>query len=63
MFELQGKKIWVMRDIQGPDSGFVGVVERVAGKWIYVKVDDPTGGALGIWLNTDLQREIQVLAD
>lgn len=63
MFELQGKKVWIMRDHQGPDSGFAGVVERVAGKWIYVRVDDPSGGTAGIWLNTDLQREIAVLND
>lgn len=61
MFELQGKKVWVMRDIQGPDNGFAGTVERVSGKWIYVTVDDPSGSVEGIWINTDLQREIQVL--
>lgn len=63
MFELQGKKVWIMRDAQGPDNGFAGVVERVANKWIYVKVDDPSGNVTGIWVNTDLQREIQVLSD
>jgi hypothetical protein len=63
MLELQGKKVWVMRDRQGPENGFAGTVERVSGKWIYVKVDDPSGGTIGIWLNTDLQREIAVLAD
>lgn len=63
MFELQGRKVWIMRDSQGPDSGIAGLVERVAGKWIYVKVDDPSGTTLGVWINTDLQREIQVLAD
>lgn len=63
MFELQGKRVWVMRDAQGPDAGFEGVVERVSGNWIYVKVTDPSGTTLGIWLNLDLQREIAVLAD
>jgi hypothetical protein len=63
VLELQGKKVWVMRDTQGPDNGFAGVVERVNGKWLYVKVDDPSGGVVGIWINTDLQREIQVLGD
>lgn len=63
MFELQGKKVWVMRDLQGPDNGFTGIVERVSGKWIYVRVEDPEGATQGIWLNTDLQREIQVLAE
>jgi len=62
MFELQGKKIWVMRDMQGPENGFSGTVEKVSGKWIYVKVDDPSGSVLGIWVNTDLQREIQILS-
>ncbi|HWI53515.1 MAG TPA: hypothetical protein VNT01_15340 [Symbiobacteriaceae bacterium] len=63
MFELQGKRIWVMRDLQGPDNGFEGTVERVAGKWIYVKTNDPSGVIAGVWINTDLQREIQVLGD
>lgn len=63
MFELQGKRVWVMRDNQGPDNGIEGVVERVNNKWIYVKVNDPSGSVLGVWINTDLQREIQVLAD
>lgn len=63
MLELQGKKVWIMRDIQGPDNGFTGIVERVSGKWIFVRVDDPSGGVEGIWINTDLQREIQILAD
>lgn len=63
MFELQGRKVWIMRDAQGADSGIAGLVERVNGKWIYVKVDDPSGTTLGVWINTDLQREIQVLAD
>ncbi|HEY3364192.1 MAG TPA: hypothetical protein VGK74_03935 [Symbiobacteriaceae bacterium] len=63
MFELQGKKVWIMRDIQGPENGFTGTVERVRDKWIFVKVDDPSGGVVGIWVNTDLQREIQVLSD
>lgn len=63
MMMLQGKKVWVMRDAQGPDSGFHGVVERVDGKWIFVKVDDPSGTTLGIWVNTELQREIAILTD
>lgn len=63
MFELQGKKVWIMRDMQGPDNGFAGVVERVRDHWIYVTVDDPSGGVVGIWINTNLQREIQVLSD
>lgn len=61
MFELQGKRVWIRRDGEGGD-GFEGMVERVSGKWIYVKVDDPAGTTLGIWVNTDLQREIAVLA-
>lgn len=63
MMMFQGKKVWVLRDAQGPDAGFHGVVERVDGKWIYVTVDDPSGTTLGIWVNTDLQREIAILAD
>lgn len=63
MLELVGKKVWVMRDTQGPDNGFAGMVERANGKWIYVRVDDPSGNVLGIWINTDLQREIQVLGN
>jgi hypothetical protein len=63
MLELQGKKVWIMRDAQGPENGFAGVVERVSGKWIFVKVDDASGSTAGIWINTDLQREIQVLSD
>lgn len=63
MLQLIGKNVWVMRDAQGPDSGFAGVVERVDGKWLYVKVDDPSGGTQGIWVNTDLQREIAILTD
>ncbi|MGE5675147.1 MAG: hypothetical protein ACM3XM_14960 [Mycobacterium leprae] len=63
MLELQGKKVWIMRDNQGPENGFTGIVERVRDKWIYVKVDDPSGGVVGIWINLDLQREIQILGD
>jgi RNase P/RNase MRP subunit p29 len=64
MFELIGKRVWVMRDRQGPDNGIEGVVEKVAkDKWIYIKVQDPTGTVTGVWINTDLQREIQVLAE
>ncbi|MFO7172801.1 MAG: hypothetical protein DIU70_007535 [Bacillota bacterium] len=62
MFEVQGKRVWIRRDGTA-DDGFEGVVERVSGKWIYVRVDDPTGQTLGIWVNTDLQREIAILAD
>jgi len=61
MMELVGKKVWVMRDNQGPDNGIAGMVERANGKWIYVKVEDPSGTTAGVWINTDLQREIQVL--
>lgn len=61
MFELQGKRVWIRRDGEGGD-GFEGLVERVSGKWIYVRVDDPAGQTEGIWVNTDLQREIAVLA-
>jgi len=61
MLELQGKKVWVMRDTQGPDNGFAGTVERVSGNWIYVRVDDPSGNVSGIWINLNLQREIQIL--
>lgn len=62
MFEVQGKRVWIRRD--GTDNdGFEGIVERVSGKWIYVRVDDPAGQTLGIWVNTDLQREIAILAD
>jgi hypothetical protein len=63
MFELQGKRVWIMRDHQGPDNGIEGVVERVSGKWIYLRVTDPSGAVQGVWINTDLQREIQVLTD
>lgn len=63
MMELIGKKVWIMRDTQGPDNGIPGLVERVSGKWIYVKVEDPSGSVVGAWINTDLQREIQVLND
>lgn len=60
MFELQGKRIYVPR----PDgSGFEGIVERVQTKWVFVKVEDPSGQTQGIWVNTDLQREIEVRAD
>lgn len=62
MFELQGKRVWVPRDAQG-DNGFEGRVERVSGKWLYIKVSDPQGVMDGIWINTDMQREIQVLVD
>lgn len=65
MFELIGKRVWVYRDHKhGDDEGFEGIVEKVAReKWIYIKVDDPSGQTQGIWINTDLQREIQVLGD
>jgi hypothetical protein len=62
MLELQGKRVWIRRDGAG-DDGFEGVVQRVSGKFIYVKVDDPQGVTQGIWVNTDLQREIAVLSD
>lgn len=61
MMMLMGKKVWIMTDSQGRDAGFHGVVERVEGKWIFVKVDDPEGTTAGIWVNTDLQREIAIL--
>lgn len=60
MMELIGKKVWVER---GNGDGFTGRVERANGKWIYVAVDDPSGGTAGIWLNLDLQREVAVLND
>lgn len=63
MFELVGKRVWIMRDHQGPDNGVEGKVERVNNQWIYVKVNDPSGNVVGVWINTDLQREIQVLSD
>jgi len=63
MMQLMGKKVWIPRDQHGPDAGFYGIVERVDGKWIYVKVDDPSGTTQGIWVNTELQREISVLTD
>jgi hypothetical protein len=63
MLMLQGKKVWIMRDALGADAGFHGVVERVEGKWIYVRVEDPSGTTQGIWVNTDLQREIAILTD
>lgn len=65
MFELIGKRVWVMRDhMQGNDAGFEGIVEKVAKeKWIYIRVEDPSGQVSGAWINTDLQREIQVLGE
>ncbi len=63
MMQLMGKKVWIPRDALGPDAGFYGIVERVDSKWIYVKVDDPSGTTQGIWVNTELQREISVLTD
>ncbi len=62
MFELQGKKVWIPRDALG-ENGFEGRVERVSGKWLCIKVGDPQGVTECIWINSDLQREIQVLAD
>jgi hypothetical protein len=57
---LDGKRVFIRRD--GEDSGFDGVVTQVRGKWIYVAVADPDpSGFDGIWINTDLQREIAVL--
>ena len=57
---LSGKRIFIRRD--GEESGFDGVVTQVKGKWIYVAVADPDPvGFDGIWVNTDLQREISVL--
>lgn len=62
MLELQGRRVWIRRDGAG-DDGFEGVVQKVSGDFIYVKVNDPQGVTLGIWLNTKLQREIAVLSD
>lgn len=60
MLELQGKRVFIPR----PDgTGYEGIVERVQSKWIYVAVEDPAGQTLGFWVNTDLQREIEVRAD
>ncbi|MGQ9558772.1 MAG: hypothetical protein ACUVTU_12580 [Desulfurispora sp.] len=57
---LQGKRVFIRRD--GEDNGFDGVVTQVKGKWIYVAVADPDpAGFDGIWVNTDLQREIGIL--
>lgn len=57
---LDGKRVFIRRD--GEDSGFDGVVTQVRGKWIYVAVADPDpSGFDGIWVNTELQREIGVL--
>lgn len=63
MLMLQGKRVWIARDSQGPDAGFHGVVERVDGKWLFIKVEDPSGTTQGIWVNSDLQREIAILTD
>ncbi len=57
---LNGKRVFIRRD--GEESGFDGVVTQVKGKWIYVAVADADPvGFDGIWVNTDLQREIAVL--
>jgi hypothetical protein len=57
---LDGKRVFIRRDRE--DNGFDGVVTQVKGKWIYVAVSDPDPvGFDGIWVNTDLQREIAVL--
>lgn len=57
---LDGKRVFIRRDRE--DQGFDGVVTQVRGKWIYVAVADPDpDGFDGIWVNTDLQREIAVL--
>jgi len=57
---LKGTRVFIRRD--GEDQGFDGVVTEVRGKWIYVAVSDPDpSGFDGIWVNTDLQREIGVL--
>jgi hypothetical protein len=57
---LNGRRVFIRRD--GEESGFDGVVTQVKGKWIYVEVADPDPvGFHGIWVNTDLQREIAIL--
>lgn len=57
---LDGKRIYIRRD--GETDGFDGVVTEVDGNWIYVEVADPADdGFKGIWVNTELQREIGVL--
>ena len=57
---LNGKRIFIRRD--GEDAGFDGVVTEVRGKWVLVAVADPDpSGFDGIWINTELQREIAVL--
>lgn len=57
---LDGRRVFIRRDHE--DSGFDGVVTQVKGKWIYVTVADADpSGFDGIWVNTELQREIGVL--
>lgn len=57
---LDGKRVFIRRDREG--DGFDGVVTMVRGKWIYVAVADADpSGFDGIWVNTELQREIAVL--
>ena len=57
---FDGKRVYIRRD--GETDGFDGVVTEVDGNWIYVEVADPAAeGFGGIWINTELQREIGVL--
>jgi len=57
---LDGRRVFIRRD--GEDNGFDGVVTQVKGKWIYVAVADADpAGFDGIWVNTELQREISIL--
>jgi len=58
--KLHGKRVYVRRDSEG--DGFDGVVTDINGAWIFVEVADPDeNGYRGIWVNTELQREIGVL--
>lgn len=66
---LVGKRVQIRRDnefLEDSDERWIdffnGNVTLSAADWIYVQVDDPNGEFKGIWVNTNLQREIAVLS-
>lgn len=55
---LLGKRVYIRRD--GEDDGFDGVVTETKDNFIFVSVADPKNEVEGIWVNVNMQREIQV---
>lgn len=57
---LLGKRVYIRRDNE--DDGFDGVVTEAKGDHVFVAVADPKAEVEGIWVNVNLQREIQVMS-